>query len=101
MTDARQKLLNQITALRERVDPVVLDRAERVAKAYRQAAGTKPKAQPSPANDTAPPDGLVPYDKDAAREAVRLFLENRNDGGQFRRQLAERLLRQQPQGNRR
>ncbi len=40
-------------------------------------------------------EGKVPYDRENAQEAVRQFLQHkaRDDGGRFRRKLAEALSR--------
>lgn len=70
MDDLRQKLLRQMEAIRQRLDPKVLDRARWAAF------------------------GKVPYDRDEAREAVSRFLESRDDGGAFRRKLEEQLRRE-------
>lgn len=72
MTDPRQTLLQMIASLRKGIDPKVLDRA-RLAT-----------------------EGKEPYDKEAARAAVRNFLEAkaRTDGGAFQRKLTEALKRE-------
>lgn len=75
--DAKTELLRQIRTIRQRIDPAVLARAERAA-------------QTAEAARTLPPD-QVPYDKEAAREAVTAFLRGRNDGGQFAQKLMENL----------
>jgi len=72
VTDPRKTLLQMMASLRQTIDPKVLDRA-RLAS-----------------------EGKVPYDKEAARAAVRGFLEakSRSDGGAFQRRLAEALKRE-------
>lgn len=75
--DAKSELLRQIRAIRRRIDPDVLAKAERAAQAAEAAR-------------TLPPD-QVPYDKDAAREVVATFLRSRNDGGRFAMALMENL----------
>ncbi|MEI6557573.1 MAG: hypothetical protein WCO00_04140 [Rhodospirillaceae bacterium] len=67
--DPRKTLLQQIADLRKSIDPKVLDRA-RLAT-----------------------EGKEPYDKEAARAAVRGFLEAKSasDGGAFKRKLLSAL----------
>lgn len=69
MNDPRKTLLQQIAALRQTIDPKVLNRAKLAA------------------------EGKEPYDKEAARAAVNNFLtaKNRQDGGAFQRKLAAAL----------
>lgn len=67
MTDLRRQLLRQMEAIRQRLDPKVLDRARWAAF------------------------GKVPYDRDEARQAVSLFLDSRDDGGAFRAKLEDAL----------
>lgn len=80
--DPKAELLQQIRSIRRRIDPAVLARAEAAAQAV-EAARTGTDAQAPPAE--------VPYDKEAAREAVTAFLRSRNDGGRFAMQLMENL----------
>ncbi|CAK0778340.1 conserved hypothetical protein [uncultured Gammaproteobacteria bacterium] len=84
MADVRKQILAQITALRAKIDPVVLARVQKVA----EQANFAPPAAPRPA---AAPVGTIPYDKQAARETVSLFLARANDGGRFRAKLLEAL----------
>ena len=67
--DPRKTLLQQISELRKGIDPKVLDRA-RLAT-----------------------EGKEPYDKEAARAAVRGFLDAKtaSDGGLFKRKLLDAL----------
>ncbi len=67
--DPRKTLLQQIADLRKGIDPKVLDRA-RLAS-----------------------EGKEPYDKEAARAAVRGFLDAKSaaDGGVFKRKLLDAL----------
>lgn len=83
MTDLRKALLRQMAALRRRIDPQVLARA-------RQAALATVKKPPPPPL----PSGEVPYDRAAALAAVEAFLEHKEDGGRFRKELASRLRTQ-------
>lgn len=76
-TDPKSELLRQIRAIRRRIDPDVLAKAERAAQAAEAAR-------------TLPPD-QVPYDKEAARDVVSAFLRARNDGGKFAMALMENL----------
>ncbi len=70
MSDVRKELLRQMRAIRERMDPKLLERAKLSVF------------------------GKVPYDRDAAREAVGRFLEAKDDGGAFRRRLEAELGRE-------
>lgn len=67
MSDVRKELLRQIRLVRSQLDPKAV-RALELAK-----------------------EGRVPYDRDNAHEAVRRFLADRQDGGQFRRRLLQAL----------
>jgi len=65
--DIRKQVLEQMRVIKRRLDPDVVDRV-RLAK-----------------------EGKVPYDRENARAAVDHFLQSLDDGGRFRRKLAERL----------
>lgn len=78
--DPKAELLQQIRTIRRRIDPAVLARAEAAAQAVESARA-----------DAQAPSTEVPYDKEAAREAVTAFLRGRNDGGRFAMQLMENL----------
>jgi len=69
-SDIRKELLRRMAALRQTIDPKVLNRAKLATF------------------------GKVPFDQDAAKQAVSQFLEQRDDGGAFRRKL-EQALRQE------
>lgn len=70
MNELRKNLLRQMEALRRTIDPKLLNRAKLAAF------------------------GKVPYDRDAAKQAVGAFLEKRDDDGAFRRKLEEALKRE-------
>ena len=65
--DARRKLLQQLSEIRERVDPEALNRL--LSKI----------------------DGWEPYDRESAGEAVRQFLATRTDGGKFQERLRDEM----------
>lgn len=65
--DIRKELLRRMTALRQTIDPKVLNRAKLATF------------------------GKVPYDQEAAKQAVSQFLDQRDDGGAFRRKLEQAL----------
>ena len=67
MTDVRKELLRQMKAIRERMDPKLLERAKLSVF------------------------GKVPFDRDSAKEAVGHFLDSKKDGGAFRRKLEAEL----------
>lgn len=67
MSDLRKELLRQMKAIREKMDPKLVERARLAAL------------------------GKVPYDSDAAKEAVGHFLDAKRDGGAFRRKLEQAL----------
>lgn len=67
MSDPRKELLRQIKAIREKMDPKLVERAKLAVF------------------------GKVPYDSDSARAAVGHFLEARDDGGAFRARLEKAL----------
>ncbi len=71
---AREAVLRQIVALRSRMDPSVLDR-------LRVAVNPEPCGR------------CIPYDRQAARDAVQRFLAGREDGGRFRERLIDALRR--------
>lgn len=70
MPDPRKELIRQMAALRRRLDPKVVEQAKLAVF------------------------GQVPFDRDNAKAAVGEFLENRRDGGAFRRKLEEALRRE-------
>lgn len=65
--DLREELLRQIKAIREKMDPKLVERAKLAVF------------------------GKVPYDSASAKEAVGHFLDARSDGGAFRRKLEQAL----------
>ena len=67
MSDLRKELLRQMKAIRDRMDPKLVERAKLAAL------------------------GRVPYDSEAAKEAVGHFLDAKGDGGAFRRKLEQAL----------
>ncbi|ANC90697.1 hypothetical protein A6A40_01575 [Azospirillum humicireducens] len=67
MSDLRKDLLRQMKAIRDRMDPKLVERAKLAAL------------------------GKIPYDSDAAKEAVGHFLDAKRDGGAFRRKLEQAL----------
>jgi len=74
--DALKELQRQIDAQRARLDPKVLKLAEQAARLSQAAQQT---GQESPA--------LVPYDREAAAEVIRLFLKNHKDAPEFEARL--------------
>jgi len=67
MSDVRKELLRQMKAIRERMDPKLLERAKLSVF------------------------GKVPFDRESAKEAVGHFLDSKEDGGAFRRKLEAEL----------
>lgn len=65
--DPRDELLRQLRAIREKMDPKLVERAKLAVF------------------------GKVPYDSASAKEAVGHFLDARGDGGAFRRKLEQAL----------
>ena len=79
--EALQKLRAQIAEQRARLDPKVLRAAERAAALAQNPEKT--------ARD------MVPYDRDSAAEAIRLFLDSHDDQAAFQAKLLQLLkLRQ-------
>jgi len=75
---ALRALKRQIEEQRARLDPRVLELAAQAA-----ALSQKPSA--------AQQEGLVPYDRAAAAEAVRLFLQSHPDAAAFEKELVALL----------
>lgn len=71
---ALQELKRQIAAQRQKLDPKVLKLAAQAA-ALAQTAPDKRA------------EGLVPYDRSAAAETIRLFLQNHPDATGFEKEL--------------
>ena len=67
MSDIRKDLLRKMAALRQTIDPKVLNRTKLAMF------------------------GKVPYDQEVAKQAVAQFLDARDDGGAFRRKLEQAL----------
>ncbi|MFC7332950.1 hypothetical protein [Rhodocista pekingensis] len=85
--DPKADLLRQMRDLRRRIDPAVLEKAAGAARTL-ETARTAPRAPGPAAQD---PAAAEPYDKQAARQAVMLFLQGRADNGQFARRLMDAL----------
>lgn len=79
--DALEKLRAQIAAQREKIDPKVLKAAQRAAEIAQ-----------NPQKST---EDLVPYDRESAAEAIRLFLSTHADSADFEKKLLEQLKKQQ------
>lgn len=79
--EALKKLRAQIAAQRARLDPKVLRAAERAA-----ALAQNPEKNA---------DNMVPYDRDSAAEAIRLFLEAHEEQAEFQARLLQLLKQQQ------
>ena len=67
--DPRRKLLQQLSALRDRIDPRAINHFLRKV------------------------DGWEPYDRESAGEAVRQFLTTRQDGGKFQDRLRREMAK--------
>lgn len=78
----RGRLVQLIGAMRRQVSPEALEVATRFAEAAHLAR-----------------QGKVLYDRDQAREAVRLFLAGKQGDRDFRRRLAEELRKPEPPGS--
>lgn len=79
--EALKKLRAQIAEQRARLDPKVLRAAERAAT----LAQNPEKASAD----------MVPYDRDSAAAAIRLFLEAHEDQADFQAKLLQLLKQQQ------
>lgn len=102
MSKAKRELLAMIREQRARLDPQMLDemrelldRAGMIPAAARSgddAPGkpAKPAKTAKPAKKTAGDDS-VPYDSEAARAAIRLFLENHDDPERMEKLIRDRL----------
>lgn len=88
--DARTELLRQIRTIRQRIDPDVLSQAAAAAQTTPMARAAGMVGGAGRTQPDAGPD-MVPYDKEAARDAVMQFLQARGDRGRFALQLMERL----------
>lgn len=83
---SRQKALaelkKQIAEQRARLDPKLLKLAAQAASLSQKEAAERQ-------------NGLVPYDRGAAAEAIRLFLEDHPDSAAFEQALQELIRRSQ------
>lgn len=79
--EALKKLRAQIAAQREKLDPKVLKAAQRAAE-----LAQNPKKSP---------DDFIPYDRQSAAEAIRLFLNTHEDSTDFEKKLLDLLKQQQ------
>lgn len=79
--EALEKLRAQIAAQREKLDPKVLKAAQRAAEIAQ--------------NPQKSPDSLIPYDRESAAEAIRLFLDTHEDSADFEKKLLALLKQQQ------
>jgi hypothetical protein len=81
---AIEELKKQRSLARERLGPEGVKELEKLAKGLSKPAG---KLQAS----SAVPPGSVPYDKKAALDAFKLFLQNHGDPAEFERRLREMI----------
>lgn len=79
--DRRQKLVEQVAQVRRRLSPEVLDRLEGAIEEAQVRAIRKMEASTD----------SVPYDRENALASVKLFLEQRDKDGSFRRKLSKAL----------
>lgn len=79
--EALKKLRAQIAEQRARLDPKVLRAAARAAELAQ--------------NPQKSADSMIPYDRDQAAEAIRLFLEAHEDQAAFQAKLLQLLKQQQ------
>ncbi len=80
--EALETLKRQIAAQRARLDPKLLKLAEQAASLSQKPAAAKN-------------EGLVPYDRDAAAETIRLFLKDHPDAKGFEKELMSLIRRDQ------
>lgn len=78
--DKKQKAIEELKAKmkveRARLDPAVLARAQALAQKNHEAKMQAAEGKSKPPRTEAPhSDGMVPYDKISAFQAVKLFLE--------------------------
>lgn len=85
-SDSRQKALEtlkkQIAEQRARLDPKLLKLAAQAASLSQKPAGSRN-------------EGLVPYDRDAAAETIRLFLQSHPNAKGFEKELMDLIRRGQ------
>jgi hypothetical protein len=74
---AIEELKKQMQMARERLGPEGVKELEKLAKGIQQ-----PKA-------AAVPPGMVPYDKEAAAQALEIFFKNHDDPKTFEKRLRE------------
>lgn len=79
---ALESLKKQIAEQRARLDPKLLQMAAQAASLSQKPAHTRN-------------EGLVPYDRDAAAETIRLFLESHPDAKGFEKELRDLIRRGQ------
>lgn len=77
----RQKLVEQVATVRRRLSPDVLNRLETAVEEAQVRAVRKMEAE----SDT------VPFDRENAVESVKLFLDQQDKDGSFRRKLSRAL----------
>lgn len=103
MSKAKRELLAMIREQRARLDPQMLDemrelldRAGMIPAAARGGDDApekpaKPANAAKPSKKSAAGDDSVPYDSEAARAAIRLFLENHDDPERMEKLIRDRL----------
>ncbi len=77
---ALEILKKQMAVQKQRLDPKLLQIAEKAASLKQEGRAQK---------------DMVPYDREAAARAVQLFLKNHEDRGAFEQQLLDLLRKQQ------
>lgn len=94
MSAETKAILKQIAEIRSRMDPSTLDRVEAVVRPLvdQGAFGKGASGAGKPESGTQA-QSTVAYDRDTALSAVKVFLESRSDGGDFKRRLRQALKR--------
>lgn len=82
LSPAKIALLELIRRQRARIDPKVLKIAQQAIESRTADATAK-------TDKSEQQTGTVPYDKEAAAEAIALFLQNKKDSHDFEKRLAD------------
>jgi hypothetical protein len=92
MSKEKDAILKRITEIRSRMDPSTLHRVEAVVQPLLDQGVFGGSNESQPHQDAATAGSKSEsYDRQTALSAVKVFLESRTDGGNFKRRLAHAL----------
>ncbi|WP_366653914.1 hypothetical protein [Fodinicurvata sp. EGI_FJ10296] len=90
MSADKNAILKQIAEIRSRLDPSTLHRVEAIVQPLVEQGALGPGGSGTGTKSSS----TVAYDRETAVSAVKVFLDSRADGGNFKRRLRQALKRE-------